>query len=96
MSLTQRLFSSLSGLRWCDGSAHTRNADAIIKTEVKAMWNEGLLPCKLGPPACKQWIVGYRISKTFWTSHATAIMVGPKKPTKFRPHYGIGEIDDHD
>ena len=79
-----RIFSALDNLPFYNGRVFTE-ALSVATDKIKEMWDEGVLPHKIDHR--KQWIVGYRVKHSMFGHGAFPIIVGPKKPSRFRDKY---------
>lgn len=82
-----RLLGALGNIVFSDGNPEKQAID-ITTQIIKEAWAKGNLPQKDG----KQWIVGYRVYKTFLSGYVTPIKCGPARPSKFRDRYVICEV----
>jgi hypothetical protein len=63
-------------------------ARETLMEDIAAMWRDGVLPYQLIHNG-KQWVCGFRVRKAWDSMSATPIVVGPKRPSRFRPHYAM-------
>lgn len=69
---------------WSAGDV-LKQTKQVVKKVVEQSWESGKLPIKLVDK--RQWIVGYKVHKTFFGQTATPILTGPKKPRLLRERY---------
>lgn len=69
---------------WSAGRVEEQTKKVTQKVLTQA-WESGKLPVKLENE--RQWIVGYKVHKTFFGHTTTPIIVGPKKPRLLRERY---------
>jgi len=72
------------GVLWSSGGV-LEQTKKVAKKVVTQAWESGTLPIKL--EGKRQWIVVYKIHKTFFGQTATPILTGPKKPRLLRERY---------
>jgi len=58
--------------------------------DIEAMWKKGLLP--LPNPGRKSWVAGFKVRNRLGSVSIDFVLVGPKKPSRFRPRYAQVEV----
>lgn len=58
--------------------------------DIEGMWKKGLLPIR--NPGRKSWVAGFQVRNRLGSVWIDFILVGPKKPSRFRPRYAQVEV----
>jgi hypothetical protein len=80
--LARSLRGRVSDVLFCNSPK--RETARVTKEFVAQAWESGTLPVQCGD---RQWVVGWIVAKTFFTTYLTPIKVGPKKPRLLRESY---------